>query len=712
MALARFVVRLPVRDLECISLEDIRAWLRRRFSGSDLFEIVSFPSRPSGEFGITVDFGGDERLLRIIFVELQEAVCDVVPGAVLETIGADFSESRRSALLAPPPMTQESASAPAPVRYVNTLIALADTEGEVADDRPLALAADYMVLLSIGEYVRGNLLRAEDAHWPDRLLSDRGLWLRAALIQDGRPEAVIRQFFLPDVGPSYACDCPISGPHADDCARRPWVHLPLRTPAEPAIIRAELAIYYEAAIVHVQQLTLPVGEGATGGPHTQVLGRLTRTFSDLGKLADRSVSIVAAEATSRIVVNSAGFTGGPFAISAGKGDTSARNARQTLYDSHFQASERGSRSRYAADYSKTAVEFHADLLRLAEDGAELYNALFAPWGADTRNAMTLPHLLRHEAETRHRPPVIQVIDGQPSEHTMLWSIVYDIPLSLSGDVAKYELCPSLHRFGPGASAEADPPLLCPHGQDHLDRGDVLCPFGFWGMSCVIEQPPSVGRDLETVVLHEQQELSFIVAPDDSLDPRLMVRHLRRLGECLPERSVSRPSVATERELMQVLAPEVMDVVYFYCHSGYERRSRQGTVGNYLNLGRYQITPMDVAKWARTSWPCPHWPNRHPLVVLNGCHTTEATSGTLNSFVPAFTQWAEASGVVGTEVMLEQGLAGWAMELMLAALARGAAVGDAIREVRWAMLRRGNVMGFAYTAYCMANLALRQRQEVA
>ena len=707
MALARFVVRLPAHNHECVSLEDIRAWLRRRFSGSDLFEIVSFPSRPVGEFGITVDFTGDESLLRIISAELQEAVRNVVPGAILETTGADFSESPRSALLAPPLMTQTSALALPPVRYVNTLITLSGTEGEVAHDQPLALAADYTVLLSIGEYIRGNLLHAEDALWPDRLLPDRGLWLRAALIQDGHPEAVIRQFFLPDVGPSYACDCPVGGPHADDCAHRPWVHLPLRTPAEPAIVRAELAIYYEAAAVHVQRLTLPVGEVMTGGPRTHVLGRLTRTFSDLGKLANRSVSIVSVETTSRIVVNSARFTGGPFTISASKGDTSARNVRQTLYDSHFQASARGPRSRYAADYSKTAAEFHADLLRLAEDGAELYNTLFVPWGADTRNAMTLPHLLRHEAETRHRPPVIQVIDGQPGEHTMLWSIVYDIPLSLSGDVANYELCPSLHRFGPDASAEADPPLLCPDGQDHLDRGDVLCPFGFWGLSCIIEQPPSVGRDLETVVLREDQELSFIVAPDDSLDPGLMGRHLRRLGECLPERSVSRPSVATERELMQVLAPEVVDVVYFYCHSGYERRSRQGTVANYLNLGRYQIKPTDVATWARTSWPCPHWPNRHPLVVLNGCHTTEATSGTLNSFVPAFTQWAQASGVVGTEVMLEQGLAGWAIELMLAALARGAAVGDAIREVRWTMLRRGNVMGFAYTPYCLANLALRQ-----
>jgi hypothetical protein len=65
-------------------------------------------------------------------------------------------------------------------------------------------------------------------------------------------------------------------------------------------------------------------------------------------------------------------------------------------------------------------------------------------------------------------------------------------------------------------------------------------------------------------------------------------------------------------------------------------------------------------------------------------------------------------VLGTEVALEQGLAGWALELMLASLAAGATVGEALRSLRWAMLRRGNVMGFAYTPYCLANLMLRDR----
>jgi hypothetical protein len=705
MAVARFLVRLPPHA-EAFELEEIRTWLRRRFRENEVFEIASFPSRPSGEFGITVEFPGESELPGVIFAELREAVIEIIPDAILEWIDADFSEYARPVLHEPPSTLRENTTGRPLRRYVNTLITSADTGEQVPPDRPLLLAADYAVLVSIGDYAENSLLTTEDAWWPDGLLPERGLWLRAALTQDGHKEATVRPFYLPHSGRSFACDCHADGSHTADCAPRRWVRLALRRPAAPAIVHAELVIYYEAAAIHAQQLTLPVGMSTSGGPRAHLLGRLTHTFNDLGKLAGRSASIVTAQAPSRVVVNSVGFTSSAFAISACAGDTSARNAREALYSSHFQTRRRKPRSLYAADYAKAAADFQADLRRLAKEGAALYQRLFAPQGGDTGHAMTLPHALRHEAQTRGRPPVIQVVDGQHDEHAMLWSLIYDIPLG--GDVARYELCESVLQFGPGTSADPELPALCPDGQDHLDRGDVLCPFGFWGLSCVIEQPPSVGRDLETVVLQAEEELSFIVAPDVSLDPQLTAQHLQRLGKCLPERSVSSPPIETEQDLMQALSPEAMDIVYFYCHSGYEHRSVKGTVSGYLSLGHYRVEPLDVAKWARTCWPYPHWPHRHPLVVLNGCHTAEATSGTLNSFVPAFTQWAAASGVVGTEVALEQGLAGWAMELLLAALGRGASVGDAVRDLRWAMLRRGNVMGFAYTPYCLANLALRQQ----
>jgi hypothetical protein len=77
---------------------------------------------------------------------------------------------------------------------------------------------------------------------------------------------------------------------------------------------------------------------------------------------------------------------------------------------------------------------------------------------------------------------------------------------------------------------------------------------------------------------------------------------------------------------------------------------------------------------------------------------------------AFANRAGAAGVVGTEITIDQGVASWAMELFLAAVTNGATVGMALRQARWAMLRRGNLMGFAYTPYCLASLTLRQSSD--
>ena len=68
-------------------------------------------------------------------------------------------------------------------------------------------------------------------------------------------------------------------------------------------------------------------------------------------------------------------------------------------------------------------------------------------------------------------------------------------------------------------------------------------------------------------------------------------------------------------------------------------------------------------------------------------------------------------MIGTEVTVDQPVAAWAMELFLDAL-RSRPVGEALRATRWAMLGRGNVMGMAYTPYCLATLTLRERSGAA
>lgn len=587
-------------------------------------------------------------------------------------------------------------------RSVNTIIAQPGTSDPVTHDRPLEISSSYDLLVNIGRRAEGTLLSQGEAVWPDELLP-KGIWLRAVLTLDGESEAAVRTFYLPPDGESFSCQCPFGGEHGPGCEPDPWTRFPIHTPDRPELLSAALVIYYEVAAIHAQSISLPVGGQGQHGPSAKLLGRLSTTLNDLGRLAGRTASVVVSP--SRVVVNGVSFADNPFAISAQASDTAALDTRQVLYTSHFSVDATGElRSRYDSAYAKPARDFEHDLANLARIGAQLYTRLFTPPGADTGVAASLPDLIRQEAHIRQRPPTLQIMDPSYEEDALLWAVVYDLPVG--GDPDRYEICPAVSEFGPlSAALRSHVPACCPHAMEHRGRGNVLCPFGFWGLSCILEQPPDVGRDLENVVAAAPERLTVLMASDSNLDRPLTQTHVAQLKAQLPEDALAPAPVETEEALAEALGPESMDVVYFYCHSGYQRQGK-GAVSHYLNFGSYYIEPIDVSMWARVHWPNPHWPQRHPLVVLNGCHTTETTSGTVNSFVPAFTQWAAASGVLGTEVTMEQGLAGWVTEQIIAALVTGSSVGEAVRATRWKLFGLGNVMGLAYTPYCLANLRLR------
>ncbi len=594
-------------------------------------------------------------------------------------------------------------------RSVNTFVAL---PGETEPVNVLVPATEYELLLNIGWRHMASLVEEAQARWPAELFPDKGVWLHAALLVEGQQEALSVPFYLPAQGESWVCSCEPGQPHVETCSPRPWVRLPVRTLDRPGALKVELLVYYEAAAVVAMQVVLPAG-GFIAIPMVSIVNKLSRSFTDLGKLSKRAASVVMMPGSERLVINGAGFLDSPFAIGANAADTSAANIRTALFDSHFRRVGRGKRwprlrrsglqSLYDAEFAKSHAEYEEDLRHLALEGQALYVKLFAPPGTDTTTATSLPDLLRHEARMRDRPPILQIIDDQATEYPMLWPAIYD--LAVSDRAGLHESCPSVRKFGPEGDHVGPVPPVCPFEDQHSD--DVLCPYGFWGFSSLIEQPPPSGGNLRTVVHDGQDRVTLLAAMGGSLNQQLATTHVERLRDGPPACRLERPPIGTERELVTALGRGDMDIAYFYCHCGYERRSELAAVDRYLDFGDYSIKPVDVTRWARgRSWQESHWPQRSPLIVLNGCHTTEVNSGTLNGFVSAFTQWAGASGVVGTEIVVEQGLAGWVMEQFLSHLLTGASVAAALRSTRWAMLRRGNVMGLAYTAHCLANLSLR------
>jgi hypothetical protein len=180
------------------------------------------------------------------------------------------------------------------------------------------------------------------------------------------------------------------------------------------------------------------------------------------------------------------------------------------------------------------ITFIADLASLARQGAVLFERLFR----DNRVFDTLPELIRHEAAASGRPAVLNVADPTISDpdrqHPVPWSLIYDLPMPQDPG-GEYRVCPSVRRFGPEGTGEPVPPH-CPE-TDHA--GSILCPFGFWGLSTVVEQPASTDS-LVWHVFSGAVPARVELATDPQLDSQLTDRHLAALDSSSPTEPSSAP----------------------------------------------------------------------------------------------------------------------------------------------------------------------------
>ncbi|NKE62641.1 hypothetical protein FXN61_40310 [Lentzea sp. PSKA42] len=389
-------------------------------------------------------------------------------------------------------------------------------------------------------------------------------------------------------------------------AASPWVSFPVTTPYASVPWSGELVIYRGAVPVHVEQVVLPVGGGES---KTRLRFRLSRTFADLEPLSSRVASIMVL---------------GQRALVAAGGDP------------HWVSLDGGCElppvSGMDPWYGKDFPAFCADLAGLAVRGAALHGRLFPDGGVVRRGAV-----ITVAGETR-----------------VPWASVYDLPFA----DGPYRVCASLQRFGPFGVGGAVPPG-CPE-PDH--SGNVLCPFGFWGLSSVLEQPAG---PLAWQVAPRSRPVEVAMAVDPGLDRTLTQRHVAELMSFLPPESISSAYVSPP-ELARALSDERADVM----HLVYDERA---------------LDAVDVDGW-------PH----RPLVVM----TSPAAH-----LVDAFVNQAGAAGVICPEVAVDQGMAGWVSGMVLARLAEGMSAGEALRRTRWEMLGRGNVMGLAYTLHAGADLRL-------
>lgn len=593
-------------------------------------------------------------------------------------------------------IAEDSTSADGPgQRVLNLCLTWPLSRRVVPPKTALQTGHPYELRLDIGDLAEESLLAEQSQPFPDGELphdddSGNGDWLDIVVLSDDFTVAAERHpYFLPLSGSGWVCPCPAGGEHScEPHHRSAYVRIPLTAPHETGPSRLRVIVAHQGNQLQSASVTAWVASRERPGvPASAIVDfTLTAGFSAVAALPARSVGIrVGHGAKGALTVDVLG-TGTPvstFRLTELLVLDALNQTRDELDHVHAEPAANGAaHNRLLSGNRKESHEAVDDLSRLARHGWRLLN-LLAPH-AEQRARL---------AGALNAPAEIQICRESSQDIMFPWAFVYDIPFDS-------ETTPLVCAAGDRAVAADLDARSCPDSDNH--GYNTLCPFGFWGFRHLIEQPPSLlpGRRLPLYAGRGADAPHMTVARSLTLDEHLSGQHMAALRETFQDEITD---CANRVTLRAALAAGQHDCVYFYCH-GRRPDARHGrATTTVLEIGHDdRIEPSALAAWeAGTAG----WKHSTPLVFLNGCHTADIDPTTWLGFVDAFSG-LYASGTVGTEIAVEQAFATEVAEKFWRHFVAGESVGTALHRVRTALLRKGNVLGLAYTAYCSNSLRLR------
>jgi chaperonin GroEL len=623
----------------------------------------------------------------------------------------------------PEELVKASQNEPTANRFANLWISSGPTGQIVHQNQPLYPQHEYTLHLSIGRKLDFSVVEDPAPFPADKLPPNPvGHWLEVLAISDDfRLGQKLHHLFLPAKGEAFVCSCSPGKEHiCKESERRFNLAMPITTPSisdsgeQNVARRAQLriAIYFRKNLV--QSLLLKARISNETQSQTRVKSyraridySLTSNLSDIGALPVRTLNILTndnGDGDHRIVFNGDQKNPVEFNINDHQIGEAIEAARITLKNTGIEeyGGKLGTKVQYRNLYDenngKPRGKFIADLQEMAPLGFLLWATLFQ------KQPESREEIRSCLATSKTQPSVIQVSRVEDTYFMFPWAMIYDINLETG---VTPDLCRCLESWGTG-NALLD---RCPFEQSH-SKGNILCPFGFWGFKHIIELPPSMpkGRGLPLAISKRRgvDKAEVVMGISLELDSKLTAKHTKNLNDLSAFQLLAKDSLF---ELKKALAEDQIEFVYLYCHGRRKPLAGSKTGTPLLAVGKDQgITPPDLVAWQDQSWSKDHWKQTSPLVFINGCHTAELTPELLVNFVDAFIG-VYASGVIGTEILLLQSAASEAAEQILARLNRRSqdggygSVGQAVREMRLHFLNKGSLLGLAYTPYCCADLRL-------
>ncbi|MDZ7269419.1 MAG: CHAT domain-containing protein [candidate division KSB1 bacterium] len=338
-------------------------------------------------------------------------------------------------------------------------------------------------------------------------------------------------------------------------------------------------------------------------------------------------------------------------------------------------------------------QLKGDLIKFAKRGYRFYDVVINRLAGGKEKARALQELMR-------KPGLVQIANKDSLRHLLPVAMLYDYDFDTTAPVDAYQLCPAFLQAlsQAGLLSECDCfQGACPSRGQPL----VICPSGFWGYRHNLGMPPSLtGTPVDAATeIRYQQAPTLVVAVSTDVNFKLRPQHEARLQTLYPGLAWHH---ALSREEAVTLIREVdSQVVYFYCHGGFDA----GEDVPYLQVGdpaQRQYITRDYLRSKLRDLPAG---KPQPLVFLNGCHTTALEPEIALDLVSGFVENARAAGVIGTEITIYEALACSFAEECLRHFLDGVAIGEAVRRGRLKLLQQGNPLGLVYVPYVVASLKL-------
>ncbi|MDX1503921.1 MAG: CHAT domain-containing protein, partial [Thermoanaerobaculia bacterium] len=543
--------------------------------------------------------------------------------------------------------------------------------------RDLDCGSRYVFEVQIGARSAGSNLRSPlplPERDLERFMSDRGLEL-LAVVQS-------RQFELLET------EKPLWLPPRPRESQP--VTFALRSPVRPGPAELVLLLYFRRNLLQAIRAWAQVSEpGSSGKPR----GNYAETEFALHSLSDEVAEIPPRDAQLYVTVSknpthtlSLFETGdkAAFDLSDGKLEKALTASRERLLGlaKEFYGKRKGRKP--------AANELLDDLRLLAQTGVLLFQALLP---VDRRDAFARKIATHKTLQIAHSKSVDQIYP---------WAAVYDHPLL----ALQPRLCPEVLAVlqKRGSTIDDLKKVRCiSQGCAHRDDSDVICPSGFWGFRHTIEVPLSISRNgngaggqgspLKAIAAGNSVELCMAAFKDF----KEVGRHEKRL-RAIQKLQVAGP-LFQKLAVARTLKAGGLHILYFYCHGDRQPALSPPTV---LRLGTDSrpdyVYATDTAEFVR-------WQKTRPIVLINGCHTLDATPDDLVSFNKSLSEGG-AGAVIGTEIKVPEKLAADAGEKLIAALVGGAPLGRALWEYRLGLLLDHNPLGLVYTAYGHSDLVIQ------